>query len=85
MELIMKRGYEAVMLLLVLLTITTIWTDQSYHSIINWIVWGIFVADFLIRLFIVKEKWLFLKKNPFLIIAIIPFDQFFFKLHESSE
>src|SRR5690625_2977177 len=73
----MKVIYETIMILLVLATIITIWTENTYNSTINWIVWGVFFTDFMIRFIIAKKKWEFIKKNPFLLIAIIPFDQFF--------
>ena len=65
------------MILLVILTILTIWTENTYNSAINWIVWAVFFGDFLFRFFLAKGKWQFIKRNPFLILAIIPFDQFF--------
>lgn len=65
------------MILLVMLTVITIWTDSSYNSMINFVVWLVFFVDFVIRLLITREKWNFIKSNPFIIIAIIPFDQFF--------
>ncbi|OZU89459.1 transporter [Virgibacillus indicus] len=77
MQQIMKIVYEGIMILLVMLTIVTIWTENTYNSAINWIVWAIFFIDFLFRFFASEEKWSFIKKNPFLIIAIIPLDQFF--------
>src|SRR5699024_1559237 len=73
----MRIIYETIMILLVLVTIITIWTENTYNSTINWVVWAIFFADFIIRFSLVHEKWNFVKRNPFLIIAIIPFDQFF--------
>ncbi|ASK61149.1 transporter [Virgibacillus phasianinus] len=77
MQQIMKTAYEGIMVLLVMLTLITLWSENTYNSTINWIVWGIFFIDFCIRLLMSKEKWEFIKRNPFLIIAIIPFDQFF--------
>lgn len=77
MQKLMKLMYEGTMILLVLLTIMTIWTEHTINSTINWIVWGIFFIDFLVRLWLTKNKWDFVKQNPFLILAIIPFDQFF--------
>lgn len=65
------------MLILVMITIITLWTENTYNSIINWIVWVVFVTDFFIRFFISENKWAFVKQHPFLVIAIIPFDQFF--------
>lgn len=74
---VMKAIYETMMIALVILTIMTLWMESAYNSAINWIVWFIFFCDFLIRLVIAKNKWQFIKTNPFLIIAIIPLDQFF--------
>ncbi|GAA0341768.1 hypothetical protein GCM10008967_35200 [Bacillus carboniphilus] len=73
----MKTIYEGIMILLVMLTIMTIWTEETYNSTINWIVWFVFVVDFIIRLWASNNKWTFLKQNPFLVLAIIPFGQFF--------
>lgn len=77
MDKILKLIYEIIMITLVLLTIFTLWMESAYNTTINWIVWGLFFIDFLIRLFLAKNKWHFIKSNPFLLIAIIPFDQFF--------
>lgn len=77
MQKMIKTGYECIMILLVTLTIVTIWTDGTYTSSINWIVWFIFFIDFIIRFATSEGKWVFVRKNPFLVIAIIPFDQFF--------
>ncbi|WP_234982590.1 transporter [Ornithinibacillus halophilus] len=73
----LKIIYEVVMITLVIITIMTIWTEDTYNPTINWIVWGIFLVDFITRLTISKNKWEFIKGNPFLLIAIIPIDQFF--------
>ncbi|MGY0692672.1 transporter [Virgibacillus sp. FSP13] len=77
MQNIMKIAYEGIMILLVMLTIITLWTDSAYNSTINWIIWIVFFVDFFVRLVTSKKKWTFIKQNPFLVIAIIPFDQFF--------
>ncbi|UJL46400.1 transporter [Virgibacillus sp. NKC19-16] len=77
MQRVMKIAYEGIMILLVMLTIITIWTEDTYNSTVNFIVWIIFFADFSIRLLIYKEKWNFIKQNPFMLLAIIPLDQFF--------
>jgi voltage-gated potassium channel len=77
MQQIMKTVYEGIMILLVMLTIITLWTENTYNSAFNWIVWGVFFIDFIIRFVMSKEKWTFIKQNPFLLIAVIPFDQFF--------
>ncbi|WP_010529637.1 hypothetical protein [Lentibacillus jeotgali] len=77
MQKVAKIIYESIMILLVMLTIITIWTDDTYNSTISWIVWAVFFADFTVRFILSGSKWDFIKHNPFLIIAIIPFDQFF--------
>lgn len=77
MQKTVKLVYEGIMILLVMVTIVTIWTDNPYNSTINWLVWLVFVIDFFVRFLATKEKWNFIKQNPFLVIAIIPFDQFF--------
>ncbi|MFD1039633.1 transporter [Virgibacillus byunsanensis] len=77
MQKVMKIMYECIMILLVMLTIMSIWTENSYNSTINWIVWAVFFTDFLIRFIATRKKWDFIKRNPFLLIAIIPLDQFF--------
>jgi voltage-gated potassium channel len=78
MQTILKYIYEGVMILLVMMTILTMWREETvYHTVVNWVVWGIFFADFLVRFVKAKIKWRFIKENPFLVIAIIPFDQVF--------
>src|SRR5690625_4449627 len=77
MNQLFKYVYEIIMIVLVVATIVTLWTDNTYNTTINTIVWLIFFIDFVVRLFSAKEKWTYIKSNPFLIIAIIPFDQFF--------
>lgn len=71
-----KIFYEAIMVFLVILTILSLWKGNG-NTFINWGVWAIFTVDFLIRLYLSESKWQFIKKHPFLVIAIIPFDQFF--------
>ena len=77
MQHILKYTYEGLMVFLVMVTIITLWTDNTYNSTINIIVWIVFFVDFIVRLFLAKKKWDYIKSNPFLIIAIIPLDQFF--------
>ncbi|WP_100011691.1 transporter [Lentibacillus sediminis] len=77
MQGVAKTVYEGLMVLLVMLTIATIWTENTYNSTINWIVWLVFAVDFMVRLVLADKKWDFIKQNPFLLIAVIPLDQFF--------
>ncbi|TRM11592.1 transporter [Lentibacillus cibarius] len=77
MQKMMKTIYETMMIFLVMLTIVTIWTDDTYNATISWVVWVVFFIDFNVRFLTAQAKWAFIKQNPFLFIAIIPFDQFF--------
>ncbi|QHS24253.1 transporter [Virgibacillus sp. MSP4-1] len=77
MQKVMKSIYETIMIILVMMTIITLWTENTYNSTINWVVWAIFFTDFVIRLIFTRDRWTFVKQNPFLLIAIIPLDQFF--------
>ncbi|MFD1851001.1 transporter [Oceanobacillus bengalensis] len=77
MQKVMKIIYEGIMLLLVMMAITSIFTESTVNSSINWIVWAVFTIDFIVRIILAENKWSFMKRNPFLVIAIIPFDQFF--------
>ena len=74
---LLRFVYEGIMLLLVAATIIAMWTESAYNNVIHWFVWAVFAADYLIRLFAAEDKWGFVRKHPFLLIAIIPFDQFF--------
>ncbi|MFB1083160.1 transporter [Jeotgalibacillus sp. JSM ZJ347] len=77
MSSVLSKIYEGFMIILVIFTITTLWSDQPYSSLTNWIVWLIFFIDFAVRFYRADSRWGFIKKHPFLTIAIIPFDQFF--------
>ena len=77
MNQLFKYLYEMLMVVLVIVTIITLWTESTFNSTVNTVVWAIFFIDFLVRFISAKNKWQFIKSNPFLLIAIIPFDQFF--------
>ncbi|TFE01363.1 transporter [Jeotgalibacillus sp. R-1-5s-1] len=77
MPMLLTKLYEAFMIALVIFTITTLWSDQPYNSILNWLVWLVFFVDFMVRFLRSDGKWDYIKKHPFMVIAIIPFDQFF--------
>lgn len=69
--------YEFFMFLLVLISLflafsenqQTIWLDRS--------IWLLFVVDFTVRLSKAQDKWDYIKKHPFELIAIIPLDSVF--------
>ncbi|MBB5174155.1 hypothetical protein [Texcoconibacillus texcoconensis] len=73
----MKKIYEWSMIIFAVLAVSTIWHQTPYNPYIIWTVWGIFFIDFLFRILNSDKKIAFLKKNPFLILAIIPVDAVF--------
>lgn len=69
--------YEGIMFLLAFIAVATIWYETKYDQYIVWGTWTVFFIDFLFRFITTNEKWQFLKNNPFIVIAIIPFDAIF--------
>ena len=72
-----KLIYELLMFSLAILSVSFIWIENESLQYIDKIVWFIFFVDVSIRFFRSKNKLEFIKKNPFDIIAIIPFDSVF--------
>jgi voltage-gated potassium channel len=64
-------------LFLASLVIFSLIYDDEYQAALDLFVWGLFVVDYIIRLWISENKWTFIKSNPLDLIAIIPLDQFF--------
>ncbi|UOQ47508.1 transporter [Gracilibacillus caseinilyticus] len=77
MQRVTKVIYDLIMIVLVMVTILTLWAENEINSVINLIVWLIFLVDYIVRIIMAEQKWQFVKQNPFLLIAVIPFDQFF--------
>ncbi|EKN63627.1 ion transport 2 domain-containing protein [Neobacillus bataviensis LMG 21833] len=69
--------YEIILFSMAVLSVSTIWLDSRQFFFLDKVVWGIFVLDFLIRLFRSENKIKFIKENPFDLIAIIPLDNIF--------
>lgn len=72
-----KFIYEICMVLFAIASVATIGVQSGIGIIIIWTVWLVFFLDFTVRFFQAKDKWAFVKKNPFLLIAIIPLDSVF--------
>ncbi|MBM7675094.1 transporter [Gracilibacillus alcaliphilus] len=73
----MKYTYDIVMISLVILTILTLWVDHAVNTTVNLVVWLIFLVDYVARIIVAPNRWQFIQKNPFLLLAVIPLDQFF--------
>lgn len=77
--------YEVFIFFLLLLYLTVIIVGYSGSEVlsrqeIKWIDLSLscyFLVEYLIRLYQAPQKWVFIKKNIFDLIAIIPFDTFF--------
>lgn len=72
--------YELIMLILICISLITVFVSQEHSSIFNYInkiVWVIFLVDVTLRVLKSVSRWQYLKKNPFDIISIIPLEDFF--------
>ncbi|PYZ91942.1 ion transporter [Salipaludibacillus keqinensis] len=75
----LKILYECMMVILALISVLFIWSDDGSHFVRNLdlMIWIIFVVDVSVRLIRSPDKIQYLKKNPLDIVAIIPFDSIF--------
>lgn len=69
--------YEAVMFTLAIISVSFIWVENASLKFVDTAIWGIFVIDVSARFIKSENKLEYIKKNPFDIIAIIPFDSIF--------
>ncbi|MFA9457994.1 potassium channel family protein [Halalkalibacter sp. AB-rgal2] len=69
--------YELIMVILAFISVLVIWSEHSKWYFLDRIVWFIFVIDISIRFLSSKEKIKYMKRYPFDLIAIIPFDSIF--------
>ncbi|HEU9157310.1 TPA: potassium channel family protein [Streptococcus pneumoniae] len=51
--------------------------DNPPYSIIDLVIWGVFVIDYSWRFFITKRKWRFILENIFDLLAILPLNAIF--------
>ncbi|AIY05552.1 potassium channel subunit [Planococcus sp. PAMC 21323] len=76
----MKKGvivYESFMFILILISIFFAFSEDQNFLLLDRLIWIIFVIDYTVRLLKAKNKWTYIKKHPFELIAIIPFDALF--------
>ncbi|NBI28348.1 potassium channel family protein [Chengkuizengella marina] len=70
--------YEISLFILAVTSVSLAFVSENKTLLlVDWIVWGIFFIDVSIRFYTSEKKWKYIKKNPFDIIAIIPFDAIF--------
>ncbi|HEV2997444.1 TPA: ion transporter, partial [Streptococcus pneumoniae] len=51
--------------------------DNPPYSIIDLVIWGVFVIDYSWRFFTTKRKWRFILENIFDLLAILPLNAIF--------
>ncbi|NDI36359.1 potassium channel family protein [Chengkuizengella sediminis] len=71
--------YEFSLLILAITSVSLAFDDTNNLTLtlVDWIIWGIFAIDVSVRFITAEKKWEYVKKNPFDIIAAIPFDAIF--------
>ncbi|RNB80161.1 two pore domain potassium channel family protein [Brevibacillus fluminis] len=69
--------YELGMFVLAVVSVASIWMEESTLHIVDWVIWAIFTLDVGYRFFRADDKWAYIKNNPLDIIAIIPLDAVF--------
>ncbi|MGM8364938.1 potassium channel family protein [Virgibacillus sp. W0181] len=69
--------YEIILVVLAFISVFLLFYDNSRFIILDKIVWFLFFVDVVVRLLVAKDKWLYIRKNPFDIIAAIPLDAIF--------
>ncbi|WP_066173917.1 ion transporter [Bacillus marinisedimentorum] len=79
MQKLIKKSmiYELFMLFLAFISISMIWVESKAGFYIDLVVWFIFLVDVILRVMGAKNKWAYIKSNPFDIIALLPFDSIF--------
>lgn len=73
----LKIGYETLMLVLILTSLIGLfYSDHPVFTIIHRVVYFIFLIDFSTKLILALSKLKYIKKHPFELISIIPFEDF---------
>ncbi|MCE7792323.1 potassium channel family protein [Salipaludibacillus sp. CUR1] len=70
-------AYECLMLILVIASVSKIWSDNKLLWRFDFFIWMLFVVDYFFRVSISEQKWHYIKKHPLDLIAIIPLDAIF--------
>lgn len=70
-------AYEVTLVTFALISVLVLWMDTAFLRFIDLFVWAFFFVDVSIRFMRAPGKWEYIKRNPFDIIAIIPFDALF--------
>lgn len=70
-------AYEVFMLLLAVISIFLIIEEHKHSNTIHWAIWGIFLLDYIVRLFNSRKKAEFVKENILDLVVLIPLEGIF--------
>lgn len=66
--------YETFLFVLVIVSVIIALVSNERFTFLHWIIWGIFFADYFVRLVAAEHKWQFIKSHPLELVATIPLD-----------
>lgn len=69
--------YEIIMFILVIISLFFAFSENKTFINYDRIIWIIFVLDYFVRFSRSENKWIYVKKHPLELVAIIPFDSIF--------
>lgn len=70
-------AYETIMVLLVIVSLSTIFSPNPKLENLHTITWIIFLIDVAVRFIKATAKWKYVKGNPFDLLSIIPLEDMF--------
>lgn len=73
----MKKIYELFMLLLIFTSLSLLWVDFQYAAQLDFVIWLIFVIDYVVRLMLASDKKSFVRTHLLDLLALIPLDNLF--------
>ena len=71
-----ELAYELLLGLLAVVTVATLFVSGPWAAVVNWSIYAIFVADFVVRLSRDPEPRTFPRRNWLDLVALIPFELF---------
>ncbi|TKD71393.1 hypothetical protein [Pseudalkalibacillus hwajinpoensis] len=72
-----KLIYQYFLFACVILSVSTIWYESPFQKAILIGTWVVFFADYMVFLYLSKDRFQYIKKHPFDLIALIPLDSIF--------
>ncbi len=72
-----KMIYQYLLFICVILSVSTIWYESPFQREILIGTWIVFFVDYMVFLYLAEDRWEYIKKHPFDLIALIPLDTIF--------